>query len=411
MKKSNFIYFFTLSILFCIWSCASTSLESEIVLDKETHNNSSIPTTALATTGNTYNITAGMSFAQINTVLDSMVSGDVVKIEEGTYYITGKLNFKNGISVHKKNATTPIFDAQTSSPSEMLQQYWTWNNNDVDFYGIQFRNIRFNIQNANNTKFRYCIFDYGIRKTGTDKTYTADAYLNFVNCTDILTIGNVFKRRSGKSGRGIYTSNCENTKILNNTFGDGGTTGYFVCAINDNSNNTLIDGNIINRNSSWVNLNETDHGIYAHSFNVLTISNNTISGWPANSSGGAIKARNGQNLNITNNTMNTSGILLYVYSNSPANPFLNNVIIEDNTINVASSDDDIYHGIGYWRNTSDTTFSEYSIRIANNELPNGRIKIGTPVVASDFNANNGGIFNNNINAITLPTGINNSGNY
>src|SRR5690606_36905093 len=131
-------------------------------------------------------------------------------------------------------------------------------------------------------------------------------------------------------------------------FGNGGSTGYFVTAINDNSNGTLIKDNVISRATALTNPDETDHGIYAHSFDGLTIRQNTISGWPANDTGGAVKARNGQNLLITQNTFNNSGILLYVYSTSSGSfMYLNNAVISTNTINVAGPANDLYHGIGY----------------------------------------------------------------
>ena len=412
MKNSKGFLLIILSSFFTIFSCDSNSEELQTEeLQNELINNDEPQTPPPGPPGTTYTITNGMTFSQLNTVLASASNGDTVEVEAGTYTISGRLNFRDGVSIKKKTSTTPIFDAQTTSPSQIFEQYIAVNNDNIDIFGIQFRNIRLKFVNANNTKFRYCIFDYGKRKSGTDKSYTSDAYIQLNSCTNIQVRGCVFKRRSGNSGRGIYTSGSTNTSITNNTFGDGGSTGYFVTAINDNSDGTTISGNTIERKVSWVNTSETDHGIYAHSFDGLSITDNTISGWPTNASGGAIKARNGQNLTISNNTLSTSGILLYVYSNTPAHPFLKNVIIEGNTINVSSSVNDIYHGIGYWRNTSSSSFSEYSIRIANNSLPNGRIKIGTPVVATSFNANSGGVFNNDKGAMTLPSGINNSGNY
>lgn len=410
MKKIKSFLSIVLLCFITILSCDSKSEE----LHDGTYQNEAVPSLVPPgppPIGTTYTITNGMTFSELNAVLALASSGDTVEVEAGTYTISGRLNFRDGVFITKKTSTTPIFDAQSTSPSEIFEQYIASNNSNIDVYGIQFRNIRLKFVNANNTKFRYCIFDYGIRKLGTDKSYTGDAYIQLNSCENMQVRGCVFKRRNGNSGRGIYTVGSTNTNITNNTFGVGDTTGYFVTAINDNSNGTLISGNTMARKESWVSTSETDHGIYAHSFDGLVITDNVISGWPTNASGGSIKARNGQNLTITNNTLNTSGILLYVYSNNPSNPFLKNVIIDGNTINVSSSDDDIYHGIGYWRNTSDSSFSEYSIRIANNSLPNGRIKIGTPVVVSDFNANNGGVFNNDIGALTLPSGIANSGNY
>jgi|TARA_R110002050_G_scaffold296094_1_gene455671 hypothetical protein len=410
----NIKLFFPVILLCFITVLSCNSNDEDLLLDdfqNEVINNKKPSKQANAPTGITHTISNGMTFQELNAVLASATSGDTVEVEAGTYAISGRLNLRDGVYIKKKTSITPIFEALTTSPSEMLDQYLASNNNNIDIYGIQFRNIRLKFVNATNTKLRYCIFDYGVRKAGTDKGFTSDAYIQLNNSTNMQVRGCVFKRRVGNSGRGIYTVGSTNTNITNNTFGDGNSTGYFVTGINDNSDGTLISGNTISRKESWIDATETDHGIYVHSFDGLNITDNTISGWPTNASGGAIKARNGQNLTISNNTLNTSGILLYVYSNNPANPFLKNVLIDGNTINVSSSDNDIYHGIGYWRNTSDSNFSEYSIRIVNNSLPNGRIKIGTPVIASDFNANNGGVFNNDIDAITLPAGINYSGNY
>ena len=392
-------------------SCDSQTEEipNEIEVE-EPSTNENDPEITTPTSGNTLLITNGMSFSELNNILNTAVSGDTVEVEPGTYQINGTLNLKSGVSLHKQTSTAPIFDAQTTSPNNMLEQYLTSNNSNMDIYGIQFRNIRFNLQNAYDTQIRYCIFDYGVRKTETTKAYTSDAYISLYKSSDTNIIGCVFKRRLENSGRGIYTNSCTNTQILNNIFGDTDATSYFVTAINDNSDGTLIKENTIKRMASWVNLEETDHGIYTHSFKNLTITDNTISGWPANSSGGALKVRNGENATITNNTLNDSGILLYVYSNTPLHPFLKNVIIENNTINVLNATNDIYHGIGYYRNTSDANFSEYSIRIANNNLVNGRIKISAPVSAVNFNASNGGVFNNNMAVLDIATGIANSGN-
>ncbi|WP_201290788.1 hypothetical protein, partial [Tenacibaculum maritimum] len=200
------------------------------------------------------------------------------------------------------------------------------------------------------------------------------------------------------------------TKITKNAFGDTDATAYFVTAINDNSIRTLIEENIINRNASWVNKAETDHGIYAHSFDGLMIKNNTISGWPANGEGGAVKARNGKNLTITGNTMNDSGIILNVYNNLSAN-YLENVVVQNNTITLAGYNNDIYSGIGYWKNTSDTSFYEKSIKIDNNTLINGAIKI-TPshLNITSFNENGGGVHNNTAKAYFIAAGIDTSGN-
>jgi len=352
-------------------------------------------------------IETGMNLSQINAVLAAATAGQTVYVQPGTYSIAGKLQLKPGITLAKTGGT-PVFDA-TSHSDELLEMYYTNNISNCRIKGLTFHNIRFKIADAQSVTFYKCVFDHGKRKPGTDKKYLKDAYIHFLRVENGKVNNCTFSRRQNQSGRGIYCTGSMNCRIINNTFGDGGPTGYFTTAINGNSSNTHIANNSIHRIESWVNSAETDHGIYFHSFDGLTITGNDISGWPANSSGGSVKARNAKNLTINNNTFTTSGILLYTYDHA-THPYLENVIVEDNTIDVANPADDLYHGIGYWRNT--TNGSEYSIRIANNQLPNGSIRIsfGSLNVA-DFNADGGGVFNNDISTMNLKSGIHHSGNY
>lgn len=358
-------------------------------------------------------IETGMNLAQINAIIAGASSGQTVYVQPGTYAITGKIIMKTGVSLVKQTTTNPIFDA--SGLSALLVMNYTTDMSNCVISGITFWNVRFSVVSSASTTFKYCIFDYGKRAVNTNKTNNLkDAYLEFKD-TNLSQVSNcVFSHRAADAGRGVWVKNTTNAKIINNTFGNGGTTGYFVTAINDNSqSNSLIDGNVMQRNVALNAIDSlTDHGIYAHSFNGLTISNNTVSGWPATASGGSIKARNGQNLNISNNTLNDSGILLYEYISGTAFPYLKNVIVSNNTINMASAANDMYHGIGYYRDN--TSHSEYSIRIADNTLPNGAIYVmSANINAIDFNAVGGGVYNNDIATgyLLLKTGISNSGNY
>ncbi|WP_345949740.1 right-handed parallel beta-helix repeat-containing protein [Mucilaginibacter sp. PAMB04274] len=358
-------------------------------------------------------IETGMTLAQINAVIAGATAGQTVLVQPGTYTITGKINMKAGVSLVKQTTTNPIFDA--TSLASILTLNYTTDMSNVTLSGITFWNIRMQISGASAPQVKYCLFDYGKRAANTDKSNNLkDDYLEYINTNNALVSNCNFMHRSTDPGRGVWVKGATDTKVLNNTFGNGGTTGYFVCAINDNSqSNSLVDGNIINRNTA-LNANDalTDHGIYGHSFNGLTISNNTITGWPTNGSGGSVKVRNGQNVTISNNTMNGSGVLLYEYSNLPAFPFLKNVVVMSNTINVSSAASDLYHGIGYYRDN--TTDSEYSIKISDNILPNGSIVANdTKINITDFNAAGGGVYNNDTAAgyFLLKAGITNSGNY
>ncbi|MFL0129119.1 NosD domain-containing protein [Tenacibaculum maritimum] len=364
-------------------------------------------------TTNTHMITNGMDLTAINGVLSQAQSGDVIEVESGTYDITGKLELKEGITLRKiQGKSSPVFNAQFKTDG-MLEQDWKTGNKNVTIQGIVFQNIRFKINAADNTRFSYCIFDYGVRKAGTDKWKdTNDAYIQIVNSTNMKVESCVFKRRAGNSGRGIFVKQSNDTKITKNTFGDTDATAYFVTAINDNSTRTLIEENTIKRNTSWVKKEETDHGIYAHSFDGLMIKNNTISGWPANGEGGAVKARNGKNLTITGNTMNDSGIILNVYKNLPTN-YLENVVIVNNKINLKlnAKGNNIYSGIGYWKDTNDVNYYEKSIRIEGNTLTNSFLNISASNLnTANFNKNGGGIRNNKAAKFSIPSGITKSNN-
>lgn len=353
-------------------------------------------------------IETGMTLAQMNAVIAAASSGQTVYVQPGTYIITGKLTMKNGITLRPVSGT-PVFDA-TANTAQLLEMAYTSDISNCKIIGISYKNVRYKVTDASNVIFNNCIFDYGVRLAGTDKTYLSDAYIHFIRVNQGEIKYCTFSRRVNKSGRGIYNTGSTGIQITNNTFGNGGTTGYFVTAINDNSTNSYISANTIKRIASWVNAAQTDHGIYTHSFYNMQIVGNNISGWPASEVGGAVKARNGDGLTISNNTFNNSGVMLYTYDHA-TQPYLRNVIVSGNTINLAGpAANNIYNGIGYWRNT--TSGSEYSIRIVSNILPKGTIKADfSSLVVSNFNANSGGVFSNDIGAMYLKSGINNSGNY
>lgn len=400
----------------------SFSCEKEVVKnsdkenDLETANRKTADGTPVIQTVANLTIDSGMTLAQMNQVIAAASAGQTVKVAAGTYNITGKIIMKAGVTLMKKTTVNPIFNARNTSTEIYKMSYGTDLNN-CTFSGITFWNIKIYAAGTQNLTISNCVFDYGERQAGTDEKWYGDAYVQYLNANHTTVSNCTFSRRSTDSGRGIWVgAGSVDSKILNNTFGNGGTTGYFVTAINDNSQSTsLIDGNIINRNAALNSDNsQTDHGIYAHSFNGLTISGNTISGWPASGDGGAVKARNGENLVVSGNTFNTSGILLYTYVNPTDHQYLKNVKVLNNTINLPAPTSGMTGGIGYYREAG-TTGIEYSVRIEGNQLPNGAINISASngFNATNFNAALGGIYNNNLylSYLSLPTGVNNSGNY
>ena len=388
--------FLSLFGMFAFHACQKDDIEELEIEDVET-------TKSLKSASNLI-IKKGMKFNDINNVLNSASSGDIVYVQSGTYFITGKISLKRNITLQSSGiGAIPIFKS-VNTRNELLELSYTSDINYTKIIGIRFSNIRFKISDAKNVVFRKCVFEKGKRKPGTDKKYLKDAYIEFLRVSNALVTGCKFRRSFGNSGRGIYNKVSQRTKILNNIF-----TGYFTTAINENSKGTLIRNNQIYRRNNWVNVNETDHGIYAHSFTNLKIINNKISGWPAEGCGGSVKARNGRSLEIRDNKFTKSGVILYVY-NHATQPFLKDVKIVNNIINIDYPGQGIYYGIGYWRNT--TAGSEESIQIRGNILPNGSIHIKSgPLNARNFNLNGGGVYNNDFGAVYLKSGIYQSGNY
>lgn len=408
MKKKS------VKVLMLVFAVAMVSLNACEKADLEERVDHTLVSTSRVKTVANLTIDPGMNFAAINSVLNAASAGDVVQVQTGTYEITGKLSVKPNISLQFSGAgLKPVFKAPTGR-TELLELLYGAELTGVVFSGIEFNNIRFKIVDVSNVTFENCLFSKGKRKPATDKKYLKDAYLEFLRGTNCTVNLCEFKREIGNSGRGIYNKlGSSNNQFTNNQF-----EGYFTTAINENGNETLIKKNTIRRELNWINVSETDHGIYAHSFRNLEIVQNTVSGWPAEACGGAVKARNGEGLLIKDNTFETSGVLLYAYNKPTAHPFLKNVKVLDNQITVSSSAQDLYHGIGFWKESP--SLDEESIVISGNQLPNGSIFIRTRKInVSNFNSSHtykgttysGGVFRNDSNGLYLLTGIANAGNY
>jgi len=369
---------------------------------------------AVASLMSSHVIQNGMTLADMNNVISGASAGDTVLVEAGTYQITGKITMKPGITLLGQGV--PVFDATVDAggtpATVLLTMSYTTDMDNCVIKGISFLNIRYLISNANKPMIAFCKFDQGKRPAGTDKLYYHDAYLH-LSGTDSAVVDNCeIYRRTGHTGRAIWsTGGATYTRIINNTIGDGGAGGYFVTAINDTqTDHTTIQANTIERNPA---LNSspahTDHGIYVHSFAQTLIKYNTINGWPSDASGGAVKARNGHYLTICGNIMGGSGVLLYEYD-VPAYNYFKFVDVSYNTITVASPVNDMYHGIGYYRNN--TNGFEHSIRITHNTMPNGTIYANFGALnVTNFNAASGGVFDNDMGLLNLKSGINASGNF
>lgn len=360
-----------------------------------------------------------ISLAELNAMIGNANAGDTVFLEPGVYLINGMINISPGITLMGKTSTKPIFDASAQDNGLFELRYTTAEVNNAAFSNIEFHNIKMRFSpdvdyDIKGIVFDNCLFDYGKRPEGTDeKSYLNDGYIVFIKTEDSAIRNCTFLRRNGYDGRGVINKYTKNTIIENNNWGgeDPNSTGYFITGINERGTNTIIRNNTIARHSSWNELAKQDHGIYALDFDGVEITNNTISGWQPNGSGGSIKARNGQNILIEDNVFKNSGILLYVYETSKIQQHLKNVLIKNNSIEIIDSDGtvSIYNGIGYW--TDFTYENEYAIRVEGNTIVNGYCVAQTNRINVDgWNTNDGGFYDNSCIEINIKSGINHAEN-
>ena len=226
-----------------------------------------------------------------------------------------------------------------------------------------------------------------------------------VSTTDYGEVsGCEFLRSSGFKGRAIAVErlNLDNdapnlgngrklrpkgTLVEYNVFGgsDPSSDGYFVNAINDGGENTVIRHNTIRRfvdvraassDKATVDAAKADqaHGIHSEGAVGSEYLGNVIAGWMPEAAGGAFKLDGSQRIQLFDNWMATSGILMYSDMNTRNPNPLRDIYIRSNKIyldhtNISPSHSydlsaigegqrgtsdlliesgDIYRGIGIW---------------------------------------------------------------
>ncbi|MDR1012031.1 MAG: right-handed parallel beta-helix repeat-containing protein [Opitutaceae bacterium] len=381
----------------------------------------------------TITIPAGADQSAIQAAITGAAAGDTIQFTPGaTYTLTQTLTLKDNITLDGNGCT---WDATAQPNILRLVNAATLQN--VTIKNATARNImlRFWVNgatftNITNVTVTAISFQDGKSESAPDAAQIDSRYIQ-IKAAGVTIAGCQFLRASATPGKAIQLYCAQNTTITGCLFGatradgaDSDTHGWFKTAINITADsklgnpvlNTLITASKIHRAAAMDDAPANcDHGIYAHHFDNLEISGNTISGWPPSSAGGAIKIRNAQNFKVRDNHLLRSGILLYTYKDTRSQ-WLKNGLITDNTIKIDpwTGATDIYHGIGYWRNVGTPADpAEYSIRIAGNTLENGLISIKTdPLNVTSWNASNGGVFDNNVTggSIQLKDGIAQSGN-
>ncbi len=282
----------------------------------------------------------------------------------------------------------------------------------VNFTNIAFEFYGRSSSNIANIKFYKCGFSGGAADViQSGHLEHNDHYLKFGHVNGFQVEECSFIRNAGYIGRGIKVFYSQDGWIKDSVF-----SGWLITAINvyGRSDDIHITNNNIQRSEAFYNnigggFEGEDHGIYVDYVSNIYIEDSFVSGWSDSSSGGSIKARNGDNFTIRNNNFKDSGILLYTYASTdyPDLQHLKNIFVENNTINIrdAQACTDNYHGIGYLRDFGTASDRmEESITIKGNIVTNGCIRI-ISAYGPAFT-----VTNNQARAFVFPSTVISSGN-
>ena len=398
-------------------------------------------------------ISSSQTFSAMRTAIDAAGTYTTICVMPGTYtgILDNLLGGKRGqtlIATDRNNR--PIFD---NSGESALTVWNVDTKQEFNFFNIEFINVRFVIERPY-VKIKGCKFSGGKTTAAGTVLSHSTKYVQFqpnggLRAHDGEVSGCEFERTSAIIGRAItvnkqdedpdagrdYKLYARNIRIEYNVCGgaDPSQDGHFICCINDSGEGTIIRFNTLRRfvdtragstNSNEVDLAKEyqDHGVYSKGAINGTYEGNVIAGWMPAGAGGAFKLDGSQGIQIVDNWMGTSGILMYSNMNN-ANPKpLRDIHIQSNKIffdwtnnDLDESTDEgrIYRGIGLWveptyPGSGDTTGystpgAGVAIRMAGNEVwgPYGLIYIKTAAGFSAYDlaatsyvySGNGGIYN------------------
>jgi len=377
------------------------------------------PCLAEAATARTLQLPGGVPEAEIQRALEAAVSGDTVMLAAGTYTITKPIVMKSGINL----TGTPDGHAVLDASAQTVPVVFKLDRLDrVGLRQLEFRNITLAISGVYahtqgcDIAVDQCRFRDTKRAKGDPTPFIVATLVTRVTIRDCA-----FLRSAACHGNGVTFWRAHDCRLEQCRFGEDGREfpadqfGHFKNAVYANGwgkpkqgmtvrcRDIKLMGNVLRR--SRLAIAEEDHGIYVLGVHGLVIEDNDVSGWTTELTGGAIKARDGCHYLIRRNRCTGSGILLYNYRNCVYD--LEDVQVTDNVVRTATWDEATaaYRatGISYWRNHADGT--ERSIRIEGNRVENGVIVIHRPVNPADFNAEGGGVRNNQADAVVVAPGV------
>uniref|UniRef100_A0A7S1YJQ8 Right handed beta helix domain-containing protein n=1 Tax=Grammatophora oceanica TaxID=210454 RepID=A0A7S1YJQ8_9STRA len=357
-----------------------------------------------STCARTITVSSGASRSVIQSAINSANSGDTVLLEGSYYSLTSPLTFKSGIAFKGQGMANTKIRALNNDVTFELNKLDGVTFSDLKLVGIDlvFTGDSAHTQCLNN-KVLNCHF----------KNSKSERFITYNYCKGGRVKYSLFERTSSSYlGKVIKLFRSHDIVIRNNemkgqletaiNIGGGLDTASEASKTVNRSYNIDIYHNIITRTGG----SREDHGIYAIAFKDLLIYNNTISGWSPTGAGGAVKARNGEDIRIKKNAFKDSGVLLYVY-NSKHPKYLKDVVIQGNTMTISGSNSAVKaRGVSYWSDFDGAEEKDFFIEY--NVINNGCIKLDFNKI--DVPAVNGAVRNNQCPIINLKSGITNSGN-
>ena len=335
--------------------------------------------------------------------LQSIPANSTVLFEPGVYSMTAEIcsawaKKRNNVIYNRKgDEGEVIIDASALDAVLSLKFEYS---NSIIIKNMRFKNMKLAYNRCNDGVFENLTIE--------DNTSGCDM-IGLYRCNN-TTVKNckLFFNDELLYGRGICIWNGDHNKIIDNIIRGHNLRGAIKAWSSQNGDdrslNLLIKGGEFSRGTSDPNIPE-DHGIYVHDASKVVIDGVSIKGFSHSSSGGSIKLKNDDDIEVKNCVFRTSGMLLRIEEKVKGFR-LENLWIHDNLF--------IDGTIGSWT----PNLAPKAIVIENNRFLNGSVIFGQYARASNLNLysnlarKSGGIYRNEIVGNNrAPKGTNMSGNF
>ncbi|MDD2798058.1 MAG: T9SS type A sorting domain-containing protein [Bacteroidales bacterium] len=348
--------------------------------------------------------------------INNLANGTTVNLQAGIYTLNratldawsaGVLG-KSNITYARTGSGTVLIKYSGIYQTEMILK----NATNLLFENITFENIKVTYDHCINSTMNYLTST--VQNIDPAVDYNTVALLAF-NYGDNCTISNCYLKwtYTGFNGKCVKSYRGTNHKFINNAIMGNLRGAYEIFSdISQPKSNVLVQGGYIERQITG---GYEDHGVYFHDVSGGVIDGLIAKGWSETGSGGSIKIKNSDDIEVKNCTFFTSGILLRTGDVGSTWQHLENIYIHDNSIISTTASN---MSISTYMTPNANYDNPKALVFDNNKIFNDGITVNNN--ASLFNqyssraGKNGGVYGNGYkssSSISLTSGINNSGNY